>query len=557
MSLQPRRSSITLTLLVITPVALLAWLGTYLIRDAARSTDNAREAILAERLFVANHQLLHDLRQFTDEMDNLGTYQGSSLTDAAAQVGDHPCVDEVWISDTSGQVTITTAKNTLSPLPEALAVPRATALKEQLKSSGITGPDDSTETQPFTLIGSAPDPLAPKPRKAIWQTAVKSLHYHLYGPPLAKSRSFASGWHVTDGDFIYWRLVHDQLLCARVDSRKLSAALFARLPIPGMENYPGKLTLSTVTGIPLHGWGRSLQGSNSTPVARGLCSPPLTQWELAYTPAYSEFPKPYLFPILLGVGSGCLLVGALAWTFFRENAREIRVAQQRVSFVNQISHELKTPLTNIRLYAEMASQRIEQAGDAIGRRHLSVVETEVARLDRLIQNVLNYARQQRDKLSVQPRPISLDHVVERAVKHWRLLLERKGFELETRLLGPNEMSADPDAIEQILGNLISNVDKYAKYGKWICIRTEQEPEKGIARLIVEDRGPGIPTSKRCAVFEPFERLRSDLDEGVSGTGIGLTISRELAELHGGSLEVCPNYKEGARFILTLPLQPKS
>jgi signal transduction histidine kinase len=557
MSLQPRRSSITLTLIVITPVALLAWLGTYLIRDAARSTDNAREAILAERLFVANHQLLHDLRQFTDELDSLGSSQAASWTDAAAQVGDHPWVDEVWISDTSGRVTITTAKNTLSPIPEAMAAPRAASLKEQLKSSGITGPDDSTVTQPFTLIGSAPDPLAPTPRKAIWQTAVKSKHYHLSGPSQGKSRSFASGWHVTDGDFIYWRLLNDQLMCARVDSRQLTTALFARLPIPGMENYPGKLTLATITGIPLHAWGRSLQGSNSTPVARGLCSPPLTQWELAYTPAYSEFPKPYLFPILLGVGSGCLLVAALAWTFFRENAREIRVAQQRVSFVNQISHELKTPLTNIRLYAEMASQRIEQAGDAIGRRHLSVVETEVARLDRLIQNVLNYARQQRDKLSVQPRPISLDHVVERAVQHWRLLLERKGFELETNLLGPSEMSADPDAIEQILGNLISNVDKYAKYGKWISIRTEQEQEKGVARVIVEDRGPGIPTSKRGAVFEPFERLRSDLDEGVSGTGIGLTISRELAELHGGSLEVCPNYKEGARFILTLPLQPKS
>jgi signal transduction histidine kinase len=288
-----------------------------------------------------------------------------------------------------------------------------------------------------------------------------------------------------------------------------------------------------------------------------ICAAPLTQWKLAYTPAFSEFPKPYLFPILLGVGSGCLLVGALAWTFFRENDREIRVAQQRVSFVNQISHELKTPLTNIRLYTEMAAQRVEESGDMIGKRHLGVVEAEVARLDRLIQNVLNYARQQRDKLAIQPRSISLDHVVGRAVDHWRLLLERKGFELQTRFLGPNEMTADPDAIEQILGNLISNVDKYASYGKWISIQTDQQPEKGVARIIVEDHGPGIPTNKRRTVFEPFERLRSDLNEGVSGTGIGLTISRELADLHGGSLEVCPNYKNGARFILTLPLQPKS
>ncbi len=557
MSFKPGRTSITLTLLVITPVALLAWLGTYLIRDAARSTDNARQAILAERLFVANHQLLHDLRQFTDDLDNLGSTDANDVNGSGQRLGEHPWVGEVWFSSPSGQITFTIDKKIFSPVEEALAAPRSSALWEQLKAGGSSSSHASADSQPFTLIGHPPDVVSSKPRKAMWQTAVKTAHYHLLSKSPARIHAFTSGWHVSDGDFIYWRRMDDLLLCARVDSSKLSTALFARLPIPGMENYPGRLTLSTITGIPLHGWGRSLQGSNSDPVARVLCSAPLTQWELAYTPAYNEFPKPYLFPILLGVGSGCLLVGALAWTFFRENAREIRVAQQRVSFVNQISHELKTPLTNIRLYTEMASLRIEEAGDSIGMRHLGVVETEVARLDRLIQNVLNYARQQRDKLTVQPRPISLDHVVERAVKHWRLLLERKGFELETKLLGPNEMSADPDAIEQILGNLISNVDKYAKYGKWISIRTEQELEKGIARVIVEDRGPGIPTSKRRSVFEPFERLRSDLDEGVSGTGIGLTISRELAELHGGSLEVCPNYKDGARFILTLPLQPKA
>jgi signal transduction histidine kinase len=97
------------------------------------------------------------------------------------------------------------------------------------------------------------------------------------------------------------------------------------------------------------------------------------------------------------------------------------------------------------------------------------------------------------------------------------------------------------------------VDKYANAGKWIGIRTEHDERS--ARIIVEDRGPGIPAGKRRTVFEPFERLRSDLAEGVSGTGIGLTISRELAQLHGGSLTVCPQYRDGARFILTLPNQP--
>ncbi|MES2595403.1 MAG: HAMP domain-containing sensor histidine kinase [Verrucomicrobiota bacterium] len=554
MSLQPRRTSVTLFLLVITPVALLVWLGTYLIRDAARSTDNAREAILEERLIVADHQLLHDLRYFTDELDRLGDAEETTLNDAALQLGQHHWIGEVWISAPTGAPVTVVDKKTFSPLADAQAAPASAALRDQLRLNDIAGPVISTNPQPFVLIGSAPDQPTARPARVVWQTAIKSLNYHLDSALPIEAR-FASGWHVSDGDFIYWRLVGDKLLCARVDGRKLGPALFTRLPIPGMDNYPGKLTLTTVSGIPLHGWGLSMAASD-LPVARRFCSVPLNQWQLSYTPTPNEFPKPYLFPIMLGVGSGCLLVWALAWTFFRENAREIRVAQQRVSFVNQISHELKTPLTNIRLYTEMASHRAEQAGDTIGKRHLGVVETEVARLDRLIQNVLIYARQQRDKLNVQPRPISVDHVVERAVNHWRLLLERKGFELDTNLVGPNEMSADPDAIEQILGNLISNVDKYAAYGKWISVRTENDPENGVARVIVEDRGPGIPLSKRRMVFEPFERLRSDLNEGVSGTGIGLTISRELAELHGGKLDVCPDYKEGSRFILTLPLEAK-
>ena len=155
-----------------------------------------------------------------------------------------------------------------------------------------------------------------------------------------------------------------------------------------------------------------------------------------------------------------------------------------------------------------------------------------------------------DKLTIQPKSLALDDTVSRIAEFWKPLLENKGFEIVTSLHGPATIQADPDAIEQILGNLISNVDKYANSGKWISIHTEHDEHS--ARIIVEDRGPGIPAGKRRTVFEPFERLRSDLAEGVSGTGIGLTISRELAQLHGGSLTVCPNYRDGARFILNLP-----
>jgi signal transduction histidine kinase len=555
MSLQPCRTPTLVTLLVVMPVALLAWLGSHLLRDAARATEQAREAILKERLHVAAHQLVDDLRQLTDDLDGLGQAAGAAELSPSEALAKHPWVAELWSADSSGPIQPEMDPKRFQPNAEAMAAVRSAALWKQLEAVGLmAGLPSSATDQPFIPLGEVSEGPLSSPL-SVWQTAVKQSRYHLGHEETGAAPAFLSGWHNSDGDFIYWRLLGERLLCARLDSTAVRQALFARLPIPGLQNYPGQMTLATVTGIPLHRWGQARAGSDGHPVASLRCFVPLSQWQLAYTPASEEFPKPYLAPILLGVGSGCLLVVALAWTFFRENAREIRVAQQRVSFVNQISHELKTPLTNIRLYAEMASSRMEHSGDSISRRHLGVVETEVARLDRLIQNVLNYSRQQRDKLTVQPRPISLDHVVQRAVNHWRLLLERKGFDVRTRLVGPSEMKADPDAIEQILGNLISNVEKYAGYGKYIHVATEQDLDKQVARIIVEDRGPGIPQSKRRLVFEPFERLRSDLNEGVTGTGIGLTISRELAELHGGRLDLCPNYREGARFIVTLPFEP--
>lgn len=549
--MQQRRTHLLLILLVITPLALLIWLGTYLIRDAARSTDAAMQSVLAERLAVVNHQLVQDLREFTDQLDDVGL--GLQSKEIAQTLSRQIWVVETWTASTLGDVKILYAAPEQKVGQGADAKSRSSSLLAALAQSSTRSRNINEPFYP--IINPTLDLRLDRSRQSIWMTFASSPNYAPQA--LAKPRrpnQFLSGWHVTDGDFIYWRqLSPEYVVCARMDSHALRQSLYSRLRLPGLGNYSGRLMLSTYSGIPLYTTGNMLQGSEGKPVARRECSAPLSQWILSYTPASIEFPKPYLFPILLGVGSGSLLVLALAWTFFRENARELRLAQQKVSFVNQISHELKTPLTNIQLYTEMASHRIEDSGDSIAQRHLHVVGAETARLNRLIQNVLNYARQQRDKLSIHTKPIVLDEVVARAVENWKPLLEKNGFVVVSSLQGPPRMEADADAIEQILGNLLSNVEKYAVHGKWVAIRTETAGST--SRILVEDRGPGIPIGKRRLIFDAFERLRSDLNEGVSGTGIGLTISRELADLHGGSLEVCSLYKDGARFILTLPVQP--
>ena len=554
-----RRSTILFIILVVLPLALLAWLGTYLIRDAEKRTDASMQAILAERLSSADQHLLHDMRQLTDRLDSWGAQSVGTALEMSQRLATHPWIAQTWSVNGEGEnSTVETFEGKAGYQPGQIfkAEDRLKAILESTKN-----PDSMPQFVSLLEDGGPPfqrahflNKLTAMQRSSQWMTYIKMFGYHIDDhsvqsePPLSWS-----GWHVGDSVFLYWhRFADGSLSCALMNPQMLMNSLFQRLPQPGLAIPPGRMMLTTVKGIPLHEWGKRLPGSEGAPAAHRACSEPLSQWEMAYTPANEEFPKPYLFPILLGVSSGIVLVFVVGWLYFHESASEIRVAQQRVTFVNQISHELKTPLTNIRLYAEMAAHRAESQGDTIARRQLGVVEAETSRLDRLIQNVLNYARQQRDKLTIQPKQLALDQTVSRIAEFWKPLLENKGFEIVTTLNGPETVMADPDAVEQILGNLISNVDKYANAGKWIAIRTECDDRN--TRIIVEDHGPGIPSGKRRTIFEPFERLRSDLAEGVSGTGIGLTISRELAQLHGGSLTVCPNYRDGARFILTLPNQ---
>ena len=555
-----RRSTVLFIILVVLPLALLAWLGTYLIRDAEKRTDASMQAILAERLSSADKHLLHDMRQLTDRLDAWGAQSIGSSRLMSQRLATHPWIAKTWSvagENAGAPIESFAGKAGYEPGPIFKAEDRIQAILDSTRN-----PDSMPQLisalegggPPFQRTYVSGRRSLVLQRSSEWMTYLKTFGYHIDDLPVQSEPPLSwSGWHVGDSVFMYWHHFADgSLSCALMNPQMLMNALFRRLPQPGLAIPPGRMMLTTVKGIPLHEWGKKLSGSERPPAAHRACSEPLSQWEMAYTPANEEFPKPYLFPILLGVSSGIVLVFVVGWLYFHESASEIRLAQQRVTFVNQISHELKTPLTNIRLYAEMAAHRAESQGDTIAKRQIGVVEAETCRLDRLIQNVLNYARQQRDKLTIQPKSLALDQTVSRIAEFWKPLLETKGFEIVTSLHGPETILADPDAIEQILGNLISNVDKYANAGKWIAIRTEHDERN--TRIIVEDHGPGIPSGKRRTVFEPFERLRSDLAEGVSGTGIGLTISRELAQLHGGSLTVCPNYRDGARFILTLPTQ---
>ncbi len=289
---------------------------------------------------------------------------------------------------------------------------------------------------------------------------------------------------------------------------------------------------------------------------------PLASWRLqCFVPA-TLIPTSggsLLFNLIAGLSAVTLTLSAMGWVLYRDYSRDLREASQQVSFVNQVSHELKTPLTNIRMYAELLENDLEtilpdeqtgttrntSAGDP--RRRLEVITSEAQRLSRLIGNVLTFARQQRNTLHLQPQPVQIVDVIRNILDRFAPSLSE--HRITATLTGSVEgtQRIDTDFLEQILGNLISNVEKYAADGQMLHVHVSSENDRLL--IDIRDAGPGIPAQFREEIFRPFSRLDNDV-RSASGTGIGLTIARELARQHSGDL-ILLNSDKGCWFQLQL------
>jgi signal transduction histidine kinase len=368
----------------------------------------------------------------------------------------------------------------------------------------------------------------------------------------ARSAS-AHGWHVwydaDDIDLLFWqRATSSRILGLEVDRARLLADVIARLPDgAGAER---SFALLDARGEILHRWGDYLPPPEAPPLAALALQAPLASWQLVV-----HAPAPALGPLRVGLWSGlglgltavALALSGLAVFLHREHTRGLRLAEQRVSFVNRVSHELKTPLTNIRLYAELLQERLGE-DDADARRQIEVVVAEGQRLGRLIDNVLTFGRHQRGALRLRPARGVVDDVIERVAGRWRAPLEAKAVRLELRLGAAGDVLLDADAVTQILDNLLGNVEKYAAAGGVVTVSSERRGD--LTTVTVADLGPGIPHADRERVFLPFQRLDESVSAGPSGTGIGLAVVRELARLHGGDARVREG-AAGACFEVTL------
>jgi signal transduction histidine kinase len=233
--------------------------------------------------------------------------------------------------------------------------------------------------------------------------------------------------------------------------------------------------------------------------------------------------------------------------------RQMRLAQQKTDFVSNVSHELKTPLTSIRMFADLLSEgRVTEPGRQAT--YLKIIAAESARLTRLINNVLDFARQERGAREGERRPCDLVEatrdVVETCLPHLEANGQTLSFEIEVEAL---PVIGDRDALAQIILNLISNAEKYG--GGEIVVRVrQQDTEAGALGCVdVLDRGAGVPPKQAESIFLPFHRLHDSLSNGIPGSGLGLTLARRMARAHRGNITYAPRASGGSCFTLTVPL----
>jgi signal transduction histidine kinase len=351
----------------------------------------------------------------------------------------------------------------------------------------------------------------------------------------------------------WWPTGSGEIYGVEWDRSRLIADVIGILPDTSLRAEEESLGVQWVgaTGQVLYQWGIHPEKGDEGPIAEQALTNPFGAWAFkAYSGVSGSWQLGRLWYLATILSAAVLIFVSLGVYFYRENSRELREASQRISFVNHVSHELKTPLTNIRLYAELLREHANAPSEQDSKR-LSVILSESERLSRLINNVLAFNRNRSSKLRLNAARGSVDDTLRQVLDQFRPLLAQHNVDLHFTGSAQEDCGFDRDVLEQIVGNLLSNVEKYARDASVVMV--ESGMNGGAIGILVYDNGNGIPEREREAIFEPFYRIDNASNEGIAGTGIGLSIARDLARLHGGELTLEAS-EVGARFRVRLQVQ---
>jgi signal transduction histidine kinase len=235
----------------------------------------------------------------------------------------------------------------------------------------------------------------------------------------------------------------------------------------------------------------------------------------------------------------------------RATAREMKLAQAKSTFVSNVSHELKTPLALIRLFAEtLELGRVKSSEKA--QDYYRIINNESRRLTQLINNILDFSKIEAGRKEYEFVQSDVVEVVEEVIRSYEYQIINAGFELNAHIehdLPP--VLIDRDAISQAVLNLINNAVKYSDEIKEISVQVRKR-DRSIA-IEVADRGIGIPRSEQDKIFEKFYRVSTGLVHNTKGSGLGLALVKHIVEAHDGKILVDSTPGKGSRFTMLIPV----
>lgn len=254
--------------------------------------------------------------------------------------------------------------------------------------------------------------------------------------------------------------------------------------------------------------------------------------------------------LIYGIASLLLLVAMCLGVvlILRDIARERNLARLRADFISNVTHELKTPLTSIRMYTESLLMGRVKAAET-QKEYLEVVVNESERLKRMINNILEYSKMEKGKPEYHFICSNLASIVKSAIHEMNYWFEKEEFVVVTELDENINAEIDPDKMKQVIENMLSNAIKYSTDTKKIFTRLYMKNEQ--ICIEVEDKGIGIPQDKLSRIFEPFYRIEQK--DSISGTGLGLTVVKEIVEAHHGNISVSSEVGKESRFTVRLPV----
>lgn len=254
----------------------------------------------------------------------------------------------------------------------------------------------------------------------------------------------------------------------------------------------------------------------------------------------------WIYGIAITLLLGGMILGV--YLIIKDINREKHLSQLRSDFVSNVTHELKTPLTSIYMFAEsIMLGRVKTKSDQ--KEYLGIILKETDRLKRLINNILDFSKREKGKLVYHCIEVNISEVIKSAIHDLDYWIIEKKFSVRSKIEEDIFGYADPDAIKQAVINLLSNAMKYSRDRKEVLVKLWKKGE--LIYIQVEDKGIGIPEDQLDSIFDKFYRVENNNNTEVSGTGLGLTVVKDIVQAHKARILVESKINEGSIFTIIL------